>query len=80
MAKPYKEINKTEFRDNYNIGKILIDKQDIMEQLKTFNPNSQAVAFGYRKKPRVTLEDIMIEIKDIKIRLDNIVTKNNLIE
>lgn len=51
-----------------------------MKQLEAFNPNNQAVAFGVKKPPKVTLNDIMQEIKDIKTRLDNIVKKNNLVE
>ena len=88
MAKPYTEINKTDFRNLYNIDKILIRKDEIMEFLKTYkDDDKQAVAFATRKKHQITLEDVMLEIREIKSelktindRLDNIVKKNNLIE
>ena len=81
MAKPSSEISKTEFKDNYNVVKILTDKIEIMEQLKTFNSKNQAVAFGIKKKAKVTLEDVLAEmctgfkqinkeIQNIKSRLD----------
>ena len=49
MAKPSQEITKTEFRTNYNIVKVCTTLTDIMQQLKSFKGNNQAVAFGVRK-------------------------------
>lgn len=89
MAKPYIEISKTEFNKNYNVVKVLVNKQEIMDFVKTQykESNNQAVAFGIKKKPKVTLEDVMNEIKSVKAdvksindRIDNLVSKNNLIE
>ncbi|MCQ3908825.1 MAG: hypothetical protein MJ200_04845 [Mycoplasmoidaceae bacterium] len=54
MAKPLSKIAKTQFIKEYNITEVLIDRISIMNKLKTFNPNNQAVAFGVRKKPRDT--------------------------
>ena len=65
-----------------------------MEQLKTFNSKNQAVAFGIKKKAKVTLEDVISRLDkidtrlenvesrldNIESRLDNLVEKNNLIE
>lgn len=49
------EINKSDFKNLYNITKVLTNKEEIMEALKTYKSNgSQAVAFGTRKKPRDT--------------------------
>ncbi len=51
MASPSQEITKTEFKENYNVVKVLTDKIEIMKQLQSFNPKKQAVAFGVRKQP-----------------------------
>ncbi|XQP55206.1 MAG: hypothetical protein ACOQNV_00340 [Mycoplasmoidaceae bacterium] len=78
MAKPYTKITKTEFKDNYNVVKILTDKLEIMQQLKNFDSNKQAVAFGIKKKRSLSIDEkfdlIMSEIKKIKNRLD----RNNI--
>lgn len=75
MAKPYIEITKTEFNKNYNVVKVLTDKIEIMKQLETFNSNNQAVAFGIKKKPKVTLEDVILRLDKIENRLDTIEDK-----
>ena len=86
MAQPYGEITGTNFKNEYNIVKILTRSSDIMNFVKTQYKESKdsAVAFGYRKKPKVTLEDIMIEMRngfmEINQRIDNLVQKNNLVE
>ncbi|MCQ3914438.1 MAG: hypothetical protein MJ201_01285 [Mycoplasmoidaceae bacterium] len=78
MAKPLQEISKTEFSKNYNVVKVLTDKLEIMEQLKTFKSNNQAVAFGVKKKHSLSIDEkfdlIMSEIKKINNRLD----RNNI--
>ena len=91
----YKEITKTNFKNLYNIDKVLITKTSIMEYLKTYNKNKQAVAFGVRKtsndvapvwfqefakKQDVFNQMILQKIKAIETRLDNIVKLNNLKE
>lgn len=89
MAKPLQEISKTDFSKNYNVVKVLTTKTDIMNFVKTQYKDSKdnAMAFAVRKTHRVTLEDIMFEIKGIKTRLDNledrltqIVQANNLVD
>ncbi|XQP55124.1 MAG: hypothetical protein ACOQNV_03250 [Mycoplasmoidaceae bacterium] len=95
MAKPLQEISKTDFSKNYNVVKVLTDKLKIMKQLKTFNSNNQAIAFGVKKEPKdtapiwfkqyqekinTTLEDIKTRLTNIETRLDNLVKKNNLKE
>ena len=78
-------MNKTEFKGNYNVVKILTDKAEIMKQLETFNKNNQAVAFGARKQHKLTIDEkfelIMVEIKEIKNRLTNVenrLDRNNI--
>ncbi|MBQ0045261.1 MAG: hypothetical protein KBS35_00010 [Mycoplasma sp.] len=80
----YHEITKTQFRDEYNVVKVLTDKTKIMKQLETFNSKNQAVAFGVRKQHKVTLEDVILEMRNgfklINSRIDNLITKNHLKE
>lgn len=95
MAKPYTKITKTEFKPNYNVVKVLTDRVKIMEQLKTFKSNNQAVAFGFKKqtkdmapswfidyaeKTNQSLQDLKHGIQKINDRLDNLVKLNNLKE
>ncbi|XQP55883.1 MAG: hypothetical protein ACOQNY_00590 [Mycoplasmoidaceae bacterium] len=82
MAMPSNEISKTDFRNDYNIVRISNDIREIMKCLETFNAKNQVVVFAKRKQHKVTLEDIMSEIKgikkdisDIKIRLLNVEEK-----
>ncbi|MCQ2956817.1 MAG: hypothetical protein MJ233_03075 [Mycoplasmoidaceae bacterium] len=68
MAKPYKEITKTDFRNLYNITKILVSKEDVMDFLRKYKDDgTQAVAIGSRKKRVLTINeklDIIIERLD----------------
>lgn len=50
MATPWQEITKTDFKENYNVVKILTDKIEIMKQLQSFNSKNHAVAFAVRKQ------------------------------
>ncbi|MBQ0045266.1 MAG: hypothetical protein KBS35_00035 [Mycoplasma sp.] len=68
-------MNKSDFNKNYNVTKILTDKIEIMKQLETFNSKNQAVAFGIRKKTRVTLEDIMRKVDKLTIAINDIYTR-----
>lgn len=77
------EINKTNFKNLYNIDKISNDISEIMANLKTFNPDKQVVAFATKKKHKITLEDIaerLDRIEDILTRnkIDGILERNNL--
>ncbi|MCQ2956446.1 MAG: hypothetical protein MJ233_00850 [Mycoplasmoidaceae bacterium] len=55
MAKPYGEISKTEFDKTYNVVEVYTDINSIIAMLKTFNPKTQAIALGQKKKPRDTM-------------------------
>ena len=84
MASPSQEVAKTEFKENYNVVKILSDKTAIMKQLQSFNSKNQVVAFGVRKQHHLTIDEkldlIMDRLDKIETRLDNIVKLNNLKE
>lgn len=86
MTKSYPEITNTTFKNEYNIVKILTSVSDIMNYIKTQYKESKdsAVAFGYRKKLKITLEDVIIEMrngfKQINTRIDNIETRLTNVE
>lgn len=76
MAKPYTQINKTDFRNLYNIDEILIRKDEIMEFLKTYKDDgSQAIAFATRKKHHQSVED---DVRELGKRMDSM--ENNIKE
>ncbi|MCQ2956954.1 MAG: hypothetical protein MJ233_03845 [Mycoplasmoidaceae bacterium] len=73
MAKPYFEINKTQFKEQYNLVAILIDKIEIMKQLQTFNPKNQAVAFATKKKSGSNAPEWFLEFAEKQEKFNQMV-------
>ncbi len=70
MASPSQEITKTEFKENYNVVKILTDKIEIMKQLQSFNSRNQAVAFGVRKQHTLSIDERVSRLEEKFLKID----------
>ncbi len=63
------ELDTYFFTDKLRCLKFQLNNiSEIMNNLKTFNPNTQAVAFATKKKIKVTLEDIAERLDRIEHR------------
>lgn len=61
MAKPSFKITKTQFNQEYNITEVLTDITSIMNKLKTFKSNNQAVAFATKKEHNESKLDLILK-------------------